>query len=133
MRMSIVSISLLLFLGMAPSAFAAELWQDLEIGDRVALNQTITLRENSIRTFELLKDSAFKIEDVAALPGLSVVLFGLASDHCVDVNFKSEMELVLPVADPSANSEVGVIFGEDCKFEIYVEAKDLARPGLLNR
>lgn len=133
MRKPRVLFALLLSALFTSPAFAAEIWQDLDEGDTVILNQTVTFHEESQNSLELKKGKTFQIQSVAGLPGLSVVLFTLTPETCEDANFKSEMELIQPVADPEANSEVGVTFGEACQFEVFVAAKDLARPGLFNR
>lgn len=128
-------MALLAFLSCA-SAFAAsaDTWYDFDLGDALYLTQDIALPGIRGESIALPKNEGFILDEVIPLTGISVVDYKLTQKNCVNEDWESDMELVLPAGNsPTSKAEVGVIYHPGCKLEILVEGKDLMKPSFFRK
>lgn len=114
---------LLLFVSL--NVMAVE-WNDLEVSSEYKINQSFPLRQlgPSSSYLDIMEGEKFKLNDIIGLDSINVVLFELEYKNCPGQAIKTDMEIIA-VKNTSPVVEVGAQVEENCKFQVFIENKDL--------
>lgn len=96
-------------------------WNEPEVGDRLALTQEISLGTSNFAVGKTLQLQELEPLDIAGHP---VMYYVLSEENCEHPEAQSEMEIITPNGN-SESSAVGVELSSGCKWEIWLEQKDL--------
>lgn len=109
-----------------PASAAPLSWNELQVGQSLALTQKITLGDPEpyfpVGT-ELVVESSEPLE----VPGAPLWLFHLRQPNCAHPEWESDMEIVTPLGNEES-AAVGVQVARDCRWDLYAELKDMATP-----
>ncbi len=114
---------LLLFVSL--NVMAVE-WNDLEVSSEYKINQSFPLRQLGPNSsyLDIMEGEKFKLNDIIGLDSINVVLFELEYKNCPGQAIKTDMEIIA-VKNTSPVVEVGAQVEENCKFQVFIENKDL--------
>ncbi len=115
-----------LFLLLVSSNLIAAEWNDLEVSSEYKIKQSFPLRQlgpNS-SNLDIMEGEKFILNDIIGLDSINVVLFELEYKNCPGQAMKTDMEIIA-VKNTSPVVEVGAQLEENCKFQVFIENKDM--------
>lgn len=119
-----ITALLLLFSGLAQAEPARLPWNELEVGQELALTQDVVLGGHPFSAGISLQ---LEDRDSLEVPGAPISFYMLRQFPCAEPDSASTVEIVVPEGNEEA-SAVGVELSEGCYWGVYVEAKDLFTP-----
>ncbi len=117
---------LILFLLLVSFNVLAGEWNDLEISNEYKINQSFPLRQlgPSSSSLDIVEGETFILNDIIGLDPINVVLYEFEYKNCPGQAIKTDMEIIA-VKNTSPVVEVGAQLEENCKFQVFIENKDL--------
>jgi hypothetical protein len=115
----------ILMMMVAFNVFATD-WSELEIGTKYKISQSFPLPQlgPSRSSIDIMAGEEFILKDVIGLDMIHVSLFQFQYLNCPGPSLKTDMEII-PVKNTTPVVEVGAQLEENCKFEVFIENKDL--------
>ena len=120
MRTIAILISVFSFAALAAASIT---WYALESGRLYRLAQDVDLAPSGPR-FEAGLTLRYLGSEDLSIPGAAVTLMKFDQEPCERPDLKTQMEIILPSGNPESSS-VGVQIEKGCRWEIFVEQKDL--------
>ncbi len=128
-KFALIFCSVVALLAFNAHGVAARPWNTFEEGRTYLLTQRLRLG-NSGPDFAVGFPLRFLSEDSLQIPGAAVTLLTFVQESCDKPELSSEMEIILTYGNDE-NTSVGVQIAPGCRWEIFVEQKDLSTPSFL--
>lgn len=106
-------------------------WSEIGETPAYSLTEKVTLGERG-PSFPAGTALTFESREPLEVPGAPLELLHLTQAPCEHPEWTSEIEIVTPAGNAEANA-VGVQLEQGCRWNVYVETKDLLMPSFLAR